>query len=67
MDGFLYRYAGVERSFDWLSGERISFAIFLHVLLYSCSIIALTTICDDWILHQIESDPADQILRNCED
>ena len=67
MDGLLDGYAGIEGTFDGLSGERISFTILLHMFFDGYSVVALPAVCHNGVLHEVEGDFTYQILGYAED
>lgn len=62
----LYCYAWIKGSSYGLSGERVGLAISLYVLLQGRSLINLATVSHHWVLHEIKSYFAGQIVRNLE-
>jgi hypothetical protein len=67
MDGLLDGHARIEGTFDGLSGERISFAILLHMLLDGYPVVALPAVCDNGVFHEVEGDLTYQVLGYAED
>lgn len=67
LHGLLDSHTRVKRSFDGLSGERISSSVFLHMFFNCESLVTLTTVCHDGVLHQVKSYSTLQVLGDGED
>ncbi len=60
-------HIGVEWPLDGLTGEWICPTVFLQVLFYGLSLVSLSTISSDWVLHEFEGDPAGEVVGDAED
>lgn len=57
----------VNRALDRLSGKGICPSIFLQMLLNGLTLVRLPTVRRNWVLHEFQSDPASEVIRNAED
>jgi hypothetical protein len=60
----LERLIRIQFATDGFARKRISLAVSLYMLFDNGPFVGLPSICDDWILHQIESYFTAEIVRN---
>lgn len=67
MDRLLDGDVGIERALDGLAGEGIGSAVLLQVLFQGLSLVGLSAVGHYWVLHEVKSDSALEIVGDAED